>query len=170
MHVFVIDANREPLDPCAPARARQLLKKDRATVYRRFPFTIQLHDRTVTESVVHAHRLKIDPGSKTTGLAILNETTGQVIFAAELTHRSQRITAALARRRAVRRTRRQRKTRYRQPRFLNRTRPAGWLPPSLQSRVEHVLTWVTRLRRVCPLTALSQELVRFDTQLMQNAE
>lgn len=166
--VFVLDTNRQPLDPCCPARARQLLKKGRASVFRRFPFTIILHDRTREDSVIHEHRLKIDPGSKTTGLAILNDS--RVRWTAELTHRGQRIKDALLSRRALRRSRRQRHTRYRAPRFDNRTRPDGWLPPSLMSRVANVLTWVQRLTRLCPITALSQELVRFDTQLMQHAE
>ena len=77
--------------------------------------------------------------------------------------------AALDARRAVRRRRRQCHTRYRQPRFDHRTRPAGWLPPSLWSRVCNVMTWVERLTRYCHITALSQELVRFDVQLMQDA-
>ena len=166
MGVFVLDRDRQPLDPCHPARARALLRAGRAAVFRRFPFTIILHDRTRAASVVHDHRLKIDPGSQTTGLALL--AGARVLWAAELTHRGQRITAALDARRALRRGRRQRKTRYRQSRFLNRTRPAGWLPPSLHSRVANVMTWVQRLQRLCPITALSQELVRFDMQLMQN--
>jgi 5-methylcytosine-specific restriction endonuclease McrA len=69
-----------------------------------------------------------------------------------------------------RRSRRQRHTRYRPPRFLNRRRRAGWLPPSLESRISNTLTWVERLRRWCRVGALSLELVKFDTQLMQNAE
>ena len=72
--------------------------------------------------------------------------------------------------RAIRRSRRQRKTRYRLPRFLNRRRPEGWLAPSLAHRVETTLTWVNRLRRLCPITALSMELVRFDTQVPENPE
>ena len=64
----------------------------------------------------------------------------------------------------------QRKTRYRKARFLNRRRRDGWLPPSLESRLANVLCWVSRLQRLCPLGALSQELVRFDTQLLQNPE
>ena len=32
------------------------------------------------------------------------------------------------------------------------------------------VTWVERLRRWCPIGALSLELVKFDTQLLQNAE
>src|SRR5258708_4657519 len=68
------------------------------------------------------------------------------------------------------RNRRQRHTRYRAPRFNNRTRPQGWLPPSVESRVANVTTWVARLRRLCAVGAISQELVKFDTQLMQDAE
>ncbi len=114
--------------------------------------------------------MKIDPGSKTTGLALLNDVTCQVVWAAELEHRGHRIRDALLARRAIRRGRRQRHTRYRQPRFANRRRGDGWLPPSLESRVSNVLTWIARLRRWCPVGALSLELVKFDTQLMQNAE
>jgi 5-methylcytosine-specific restriction endonuclease McrA len=168
MSVFVLDTDRQPLDPCHPARARQFLCCGRASVFRRFPFTIILHDRTRGTSVVHAHRVKINPGSTTTGFAML--CGPKVVWAAELTHRGQRIKDALASRRAVRRSRRQRTTRYRQPRFLHRTRPDGWLPPSLWSRVRNVMTWVERLTRYAPVTALSQELVRFDMQLMQNAD
>jgi hypothetical protein len=49
-------------------------------------------------------------------------------------------------------------------------RPPGWLPPSLESRLANVRTWVERLRRLCPITALSQELVKFDTQALEDAE
>lgn len=170
MRVFVLDANREPLDPCPSARARILLSKGRAAVFKRFPFTIILKDRTLAESVVHPHRIKIDPGSKVTGIAIVQEETGQVVAAAEIEHRGHAIRSALESRRALRRGRRTRKTRYRKPRFLNRTRRDGWLPPSLESRIANVLTWVDRFRRLCPIAAASQELVRFDMQKMQNPE
>jgi 5-methylcytosine-specific restriction endonuclease McrA len=93
-----------------------------------------------------------------------------VVWAAELVHRGQRIRAALLARRVLRRSRRQRQTRYRPARFDNRRRPDGWLPPSLESRVRNVLTWVARLRRCAPVGALSQELVRFDTQLLDTPE
>ncbi len=116
-------------------------------------------------------RIKIDPGSKITGLAIVNDARGEVVFAAELHHRGHAIKAALADRRAARQSRRQRQTRYRKPRFQNRhQRKAGWLPPSLESRLTNVLTWVERLRRLCPLTALSMEVVKFDLHLMQSPE
>ena len=110
-------------------------------------------------------RLKIDPGSKTTGVAVVNDATGQVVWAAEVTHRGEQVKARLDQRRACRRSRRSRHTRYRPPRFLNRRRRAGWLPPSLESRLSHTLTWVQRLRRWCRIGALSLELVKFDTQI-----
>jgi hypothetical protein len=71
---------------------------------------------------------------------------------------------------AVRRGRRNRKTRYRQARFLNRIHPDGWLGPSLGHRVETVLTWVNRLCKFAPIGSIAQELVRFDLQQMQNPE
>lgn len=166
--VFVLDTDYVPQTPVHPAVARQMLSAKSAAVFKRFPFTIMLKTVAPVPLVVHTHRLKIDPGSKTTGLALLDED--KVVWAAELTHRGQRIKDALLSRRGIRRSRRQRKTRYRPSRFDNRTRPDGWLPPSLESRVANVLTWVERLARLCNITALSQELVRFDMQLMQNAE
>ncbi|WP_424099991.1 RNA-guided endonuclease IscB [Moorena producens] len=170
MRVFVLDKNLKPLDPCHQARARELLKKGRAKVFKRYPFTILLLDRTVEESVTHPHRIKIDPGSKTTGVAVVQEKTGRVTSALEVSHRGQRIKDALESRRALRRGRRNRKTRYRKPRFLNRTRKPGWLPPSIESRISNIETWVRRIRKLCPVTAISQELVRFDLQKMQNLE
>ena len=167
--MLVLDTNRKPLDPCAPARARILLANGRAAVFRRFPVTILLKDRTAEESVVHEHRIKVDPGSKVTGIAVLT-AAGKVVAAAEMAHRGQQVRAALDSRRALRRNRRARKTRYRQPRFLNRTRRDGWLPPSRESRIANVLTWVARLCRWIPVTAISHELVRFDTQQMEDPE
>ena len=154
MRIFVLDKNLKPLDPCHPARARELLKKGRAAVFKKYPFTIVLKDRTAEDSVVHSHRIKLDPGSKTTGIAMVQEETGRVTNALEIQHRGQQIKNALNALRALRRGRRHRKTRYRQPRFFNRTRPSCWLPPSLASRIANILTWVERLRKLCPIAAI----------------
>lgn len=113
-------------------------------------------------------QLKLDPGSKTTGIALVQQK--KVVFAAELLHRGQQIKDALLSRRQLRRNRRNRKTRYRAARFLNRTRRSGWLAPSQQHRVDTIVTWVKRLRALAPVTSIAQELVRFDLQLLQNPE
>ncbi len=168
--VFVLNTNRQPVDPVHPGRARILLTTGKAAVFRRYPFTIILKGAGA-QPKVSPLRLKIDPGSQVTGLAIVNDASGEVVFAAELTHRGQEIKKRLAQRRAARRSRRQRHTRYRKPRFDNRrNKKKGWLAPSLESRVCNVITWVKRLLRVCPLAALSQELVKFDMQQIENPD
>lgn len=164
--VLVLDTNRKPLNPCSPGVARSLLKAGKAKVFRRFPFTIVLNKAVDNDPA--PMQLKIDPGSKVTGIALLQGE--KVVWGAELTHRGQQIKDALTSRRQLRRGRRNRKTRYRAARFLNRTRPDGWLAPSLQHRVETILTWVNRLCRYAPIMRISQELVRFDLQQMENPE
>lgn len=167
--VFVLDTDFKHLNPVHPGRARTLLSSGKAAVYRRYPFTIIL--KTSVESPkIEPLRVKIDPGAKTTGMAVVNDATGEVVFAAEVTHRGFAIKSSLDDRRGVRRSRRNRHTRYRAPRFNNRPRHKGWLPPSLQSRIANVTTWVQRLTRYCPITAISMELVKFDTQAMDNPE
>lgn len=168
--VLVVDQNRKPQNPIHPGEARLLLKQDKAAVLRRYPFVIILKREAEPTLVEPAEPVvvKIDPGSKTTGIAIVQGD--KVIWGAEIAHRGQTIKNALESRRAIRRGRRNRNMRYRKPRFLNRTRPDGWLPPSLMHRVQTVATWVKRLCRYAPVTGLAQELVRFDMQAMDNAE
>ena len=159
--------------PCHPARARILLDARRADVYRMHPFTIRLLDRKQATSVLQDTELKVDPGSRTTGFAlmVLGAVRGWCCVAAwELTHRGHSIRNALLARAQLRRSRRSRKTRYRQPRFLNRKRAPGWLAPSLQSHVDNVVTLSRRLQQVCTLSNLVVEQVRFDTQVLQNPE
>ncbi len=167
MRVPVLDMTKKPLAPTTPRRARLLLKSGKAAAFRPYPFTIILK-REIENPTLPDLKLKIDPGSKMTGLAIINQESGEVVFAAEIEHRGQAIKASLNARRSLRRGRRQRKTRYRKPRFENRTRPKGWLPPSLESRIENVCAWARRLQRAYPLKGVAYELVRFDPQLMQN--
>jgi hypothetical protein len=120
LKVFVLDTHNNPQDPVHPAKARLLLKDQKAAVYKKYPFTIILTE--ASRQHPEELRLKIDPGSRTTGIAIISDNTGEIVFAMELEHRGLRIKSLLDSRRAVRRSRRNRRTRYRQPRFLNRAR------------------------------------------------
>ena len=165
--VFVLDKHKTPIMPCSEKRARLLMERGRAVVHRMEPFTIRLKDRTLAQSETEPLRLKLDPGSKTTGMAVMSES-GRVVFLGEVVHKKG-IKMALESRRALRRTRRSRKTRYRKPRFLNRTRAKGWLPPSLEARVNQTLNAAAKLRNLLPIAAISTEHVKFDTQLMENA-
>ena len=167
--VPVLDTSKQTLAPTDSIRARRLLKQNKAAVFKKFPFTIILK-REVENPSLPDLTLKIDPGSKTSGVALVNQATGDIVFAAEISHRGQAIKARLESRKALRRGRRNRKTRYRKPRFLNRTRVEGWLPPSLSSRISNVTTWANRLARVFPISGVAMELVKFDLQKMQNPE
>lgn len=140
-------------------------------VVRRLPFVIRIKDRVggTTQPIA----LKIDPGSKTTGLAVVRLVSGvtvRCLWLAELEHRGLVIRRSLEQRRALRHGRRSRNLRYRAPRFDNRRRPAGWLAPSLRHRVDAVIHWLVRLRAWCPITCVAQELVKFDMQLLANPE
>lgn len=165
-YVFIIDTNKKPCNPVHPGTARNLLKSGKAAVFRRYPFTLIL--KTESINPVREIQLKIDPGSKTTGFALTQDS--HVIWGAELSHRGSNIKASLESRKALRRGRRNRHTRYRQARFLNRSRRKGWLAPSLQHRVETTITWVNKLIKFAPISGISQELVRFDLQRIDNPE
>lgn len=171
--VAVLDRDHRPLMPCTQKRARLLLERGRAVVHRRYPFTLRLKDRRAQDCAFQPLRLKLDPGSRVTGIAILRESPetneGQVVHLAQIEHRSN-VSQNLTKRRSYRRTRRTRALRHRAPRFRNRTRREGWLPPSLRSRVEVVESWVRRYGMLFPLTHLSVEAVRFDTQLLENPD
>ncbi len=174
--VFVLDTHKKPLMPCTPKKARLLLSRGRAVVHRRYPLVIRLKDRRLEESVVQPLVLKIDPGSKTSGMAVARvEATPQgevhrAVHLAEVGHRGEKVHEAMGTRARARRRRRSAHLRYRPPRFAHRTRPKGWLPPSLRSRIGNVLTWAQRYRRWAPLTRLEVERVKFDLHLMQNPE
>lgn len=164
--VFVLDTNRKPLTPCHPARSRKLLKTGKAKVFRKYPFTIIL-EREVETDKEEEYVLKIDYGSRHTGLAILKNNK-EAVWLAQIEHRTN-IKNNLDTRRGHRRFRRN-KLRYRKPRFDNRKRKKGWVPPSLQSRVDNIQSWVGKLQKLIPLTHISYENVKFDTQLMANPE
>ncbi|WP_338635188.1 RNA-guided endonuclease IscB [Spirobacillus cienkowskii] len=167
---LVLSSTKKPLMPCTPKRARLLLEHKKAAVFRIYPFTIILKDRADGET--QPLEFKADPGSKTTGITLVlnGKSEKKVVTAINLQHRGQTIKSNLEKRRGVRRGRRNRHTRYRAPRFDNRSRFKGWLPPSLMSRVYNVQTWINRLSKFSPISLCAVETVRFDMQKMESPE
>ena len=163
-YVFMVDTNKQPLKPTTPKRARELLNKGKAAVLRRYPFTLILkQDRAAAKPNLE---LRIDPGSKVTGFALINHKN-ECIWGMELEHRGALISESLIKRAGFRRNRRNRQSRYRKKRF-NRKKAEGWLPPSLMHRVQTVLTWIERICRYNPVVAIVIEKVKFDTQQLDN--
>jgi 5-methylcytosine-specific restriction endonuclease McrA len=126
-------------------------------------------NRVVENIIAYPISLKIDPGSKVTGISLVNNRE-EVMWGMELQHRGAAIKDSLETRKAIRRGRHARHTRYRQARFINRKRKEGWLAPSLRHRVLTTETWIKRLCKYAPITSIVQELVRFDLQQLENPE
>ncbi|WP_031162942.1 RNA-guided endonuclease IscB [Streptosporangium roseum] len=166
--MFVLDKHGQPLQPTIPAYARKLLRSGRAVVHRHTPFVIRLKDRTAADSTVEGVHVGIDPGSRHTGIAVFTEHGGSRTgrYALQLDHRGAAIGDKVASRAALRRGRRSRNLRYRAPRFDNRTKPKGWLAPSLKHRVDTTMSWAGRLRRWAPVSAVHVERVAFDTHAL----
>ncbi|MFD8911235.1 RNA-guided endonuclease IscB [Streptomyces sp. NPDC059575] len=175
--VFVLSRDGGPLMPCHPARARELLRKGRAAVVRRTPFVIRLKDRALADSEVDGVQLRIDPGSKGTGMALTDEKTETAedgttvavrrgLASLELRHRGAQIQSSMRRRAGYRHRRRSANCRYRTPRFKNRRRLSGWLPPSLRHRVDTTFSVTNRLCRYAPITDIHLEHTTFDTHSM----
>ena len=165
MRVFVLSKEGIPLMPTTPRRARLWLKARRAKVVRHEPFTIQL--RFETTSYTQSVTVGVDSGSKTVGIAAV--VNGETLLQAEVQLRTD-ISEKLTQRRTYRRTRRSRKTRYRAPRYANRTRKAGWLSPSVSSKLAATLKAVRFVASLLPVRQVNVEIASFDTQKMRDPE
>ena len=166
--VYVLNKYGEPLMPTTRyGRVRRLLRKGLAVVVDYRPFTIQLtYD---TPNGVQEVSLGVDAGTKHVGFSAT--TKKKVLFEAELLLRSD-IVDKLSTRREFRRARRNRKTRYRKSRFLNRTgsKNPGWIAPSIRQKVDCHIYWISRICKFLPIKKITVETAQFDTQLLKSQE
>ena len=146
--VYVISIEGKQLMPCQEAKARHLLRADRAKVLHREPFVIQLNFEC--DNVTQPVTLGVDAGSKNIGLSA--STAKQELYAAEVVLRTD-ITELIATRRSLRKSRRNRKTRYRKARFNNRShsKKKGWLAPTIQNRINAHLKVVDNVCKILPV-------------------
>lgn len=164
--VYVISQTGKALMPTnRHGKVKHLIREGKARVVRREPFTIQLlYDNTeYTQPIT----LGVDAGTTHVGLSATNESNE--LFAAEVTLRRD-IQELMSTRREARRSRRQRKTRYRAPRFNNRRRPDGWLAPSVEQAVRSHLALIRKVHAILPVTKTVIEVAQFDTQLLKNPD
>lgn len=164
MVVYVLNKHGEPLMPCSPRKARILLREQKAKVVKRTPFTIRLlygssgYKQPIT--------LGVDAGSKTIGLSASTEK--KELFVAEVKPRND-VVDLLSTRREFRRARRNRKTRYRAPRFENRvhSKHKGWLAPSVEVKIQEHITAIKHVCKILPITKVVVETAEFDTQRLK---
>ena len=190
LRVFVMNVRGEMLMPCSPRKARILLKKKKATIVRHHPFTIQL--LYATGETTQETNLGIDLGAKHIGIAITSDE--KVLGKAEIELR-QDVKSNLETKKIYRRSRRSRKTRYRRSKFKYKTkrvyvegkgkkkggyhkrsisftspRSKGWLPPSIQSRIDNAFHWIDTFYLLLPICKLHIEVGKFDVQKMMNPD
>lgn len=167
MSVYVIAEDGRPLMPCSEAKARHLLDAKRAKVKHRTPFTIQMVVPTThyTQEVI----VSMDAGSKTIGIS--SGTKRKELLAEEVNPRND-VVDNLSTRREFRRARRNRKTRYRKPRFNNRvhSKHKGWLAPSVEVKIQEHVTAIKRICNLLPVTKVVVETAEFDLQLIKAVE
>src|SRR5712692_12064162 len=165
MFVYVLNCHGQPLMPCRPRKARILLKAGKAKVVKMVPFTLQL--RYGSSGYKQEVSLVTDAGTRHIGVSATTEKA--VLFEAEVQPRTD-MQEVLATRRQFRRARRNRKTRYRPCRFLNRRKPEGWLAPSVRHLVEAHLKTIRLVHRLLPVHRTTIEVAQFDLQKIQHPE
>lgn len=174
--VIALDKRKRPLGFLTERRARKLMERGRAVLYRAYPASVIVKDIDTRQiQDLPSYRIKIDPGAAHTGIAVVRDETGEVMLYMQVHHRGQTVKADIKTRRETRRNRRNRETRYRkckfrQPGYYDSPRPEGWLPPSVRSVADNIESWVKKLRKLINITECSYETVRFDTHLLDNPD
>lgn len=167
MIVYVLNKHGKPLMPCSPCKARKLLKQGKAKVKRTEPFTIQLlYGSTGYKQDI---TFGIDAGSKHIGVSAT--TNKKELYAADIEIRND-IVDKLSTRRQYRQSRRNRKTRYRKPKFQNRVKSKhkGWLAPSIESKINSHFRAVRDIYKILPVSKIIVEVASFDIQKIQNPD
>lgn len=166
--VYVLDINGQPLMPTARhGKVRKLLNSHLAKVVKRCPFTIQLLYQSTKE--IQPVSIGVDAGSKHIGLAATTEQ--KVIYQEELIPRND-VVKLLSARRTLRRSRRNRKTRYRKPRFNNRVRSKHkeWPAPSIEVKIQEHITAIKNICKILPVSEIHVETTEFDLQRLKAME
>ena len=164
--VYVLNQNGQPLMPTENhAKVRVLLKQGRAKVVNKCPFTIQL--LYSSKNYMQKVTLGVDSGSKYIGISVT--TRDKVLFESDVELRND-IVDLLSTRRTLRRSRRNRKLRYRKPRFNNRRRSNGWLAPSVRQKVDSHITMIAKVHKILPISNIVVEVASFDIQKIKNPD
>lgn len=166
--VYVISKNGKPIMPTENhAKVRLLLKHGKAKVVKRTPFTIMLlsTSKTYKQDIT----LGIDAGSKHVGMSATTEK--KELFSAELRPRND-VVKLLSTRRELRRSRRNRKIRYRKARFNNRvhSKHKGWLAPSVEVKIWNHIQSINLVNKILPITKIIVETADFDLQRLKAME
>lgn len=165
--VYVLNMDGQPLMPTNRyGRVKHLLKSGRANVVKCCPFTIKLMEENT--NYTQKLTLGVDTGSGTIGTAVSKEN-GDIVYMSEVMVRND-ITDKMTQRAKYRRNRRNRKTRYRKARFLNRGNSIknNRFSPTMRSKFHSHVKEIEYIKSILPITKMVLETGQFDTHLMKN--
>ena len=167
MLVYVLSMDGDPLDPTHPAKARILLKQKKAKVVRRLPFTIKL-TYEIKNPKIQKYTLGVDTGFSKLGTAVINEKD-EVVYLSEVTLRNN-IKNIMQDRSQNRRARRNRNTRYRKPRWLNRKNSikTDRYTPTMISKFNSHMKEIKFIKSILPISKINLELAKFDNHALSN--
>lgn len=167
MLVYVLNKQGEPLMSCSPRKAKLLLRNGEAKVVRRKPFTIKLIYGS--SGYKQPLTLGVDTGSGKLGAAV-SDSTGNILYASEVEVRND-IADRMKQRAKYRRNRRNRKTRYRQARWLNRRNSIknDRLSPTMTSKINSHLKEIKFVKSILPISKIILETGMFDPHALKNA-
>lgn len=164
--VCVLSKNNKPLMPCKNVIARLLLKSGKARVVKKCPFTIKLLYRS--KEYVQTLVLGVDTGSGTLGTAVYCEETSEIVYISQVQTRDD-IHKKMEQRKMFRRNRRNRKTRYRKPKFLNRknSKKSNRFSPTMTSKFNSHIREIEFIKSILPISTLVLETATFDPHLIK---
>jgi hypothetical protein len=162
--VFVLSLTGNPLMPTKQSKARKMLKSGKAKIITCYPFTVQLTYET--ENKIQEVNLGIDTGYKNIGVSVVTSKQELICGTLILDGKTKE---RLDEKRMYRKLKRNRLW-YRKPRFNNRKKKEGWLPPSIQRRYNTHLNLINRLKRILPISKVIIEIAKFDIQKIINPE
>ena len=167
MLVYVLNKYGKPLMPCSARKARILLKQCKVFVKKKEPFTIQF--KFGSFGYKQEITLGVDSGYKHIGLSA--STNKQELYSSEVELRTD-IVDLLSTRRELRKARRNRKTRYRKPRFDNRikSKKESWLAPSILHKINSHLKVIDNVVKILPVNKIIVETGQFDIQKLKNPD
>ena len=164
--VYVINYDNQPLMPCSNTIARLLLKQGKAKVKRKTPFTIKLTYQA--DSYTQNLTLGIDTGSSKIGSAVVKES-GDIVYLSQIEIRND-ISDKMKQRSKYRRNRRNRKTRYRKARWLNRKNSIkkDRFSPTMTSKINSHIKEIELVKSILPIKNIILETGNFDTHALKN--
>ena len=164
--VYVINYDNQPLMPCSNTIARLLLKQGKAKVKRKTPFTIKLTYQA--DNYTQNLTLGIDTGSSKIGSAVVKES-GDIVYLSQIEIRND-IADKMKQRFKYRRNRRNRKTRYRKARWLNRKNSIkkDRFSPTMTSKINSHIKEIEFVKSILPIKNIILETGNFDTHALKN--